>query len=72
MDTKIKAIIAVEEAAQGEILENFKIYINRPIAIGEHPGITEEIRNFARKYSEHADVINGLKVMSERLKGWME
>jgi len=56
------------KADRADALARFAVYINNPVAIGEHPQHTEEMDKLVTQYTDANDKLSTLKEMMEAIK----
>lgn len=69
MKAKNKTLIALSsryKADMDDAIARFEIYLNHPVAIGEHPQHTEEMDKLVSQYTDAKDKLDSLtKIVKE-------
>ena len=55
------------KAEKADAIARFAIYINNPVAIGEHPQHTEEMDKLVTQYNDASDKLDALREMVKEI-----
>jgi hypothetical protein len=56
------------KAERADALARFAVYMNNPVAIGEHPQHTEEMDKLVTQFTDANDKLSALKEMVDAIK----
>jgi methylaspartate ammonia-lyase len=62
------ALLAKYHAEMMDAIARLEVYINNPVAIGEHPQFTEEMDKIVEQYTNARDKAEALMVMMTEIK----